>query len=605
MSSEDAKDRTIAALLAKLDSLGDKIARGECVAQTLRDTQHKLDANIDAFARMHEYSLKAFAVRDPEELYLVITEGIIDVLQLELGLLFDVDLPDQQLVLLSGANIETQTKVFPLPGGEWMTAGIIGPQGRKNAILESPVVSRPWSNLGLNSVIFMPFYDSDGRIGKIIAGGITPEGRKIYDFVPKELVSPFMVYSLQMEGIMGLFEAVEKANQARMAKSRFLANLSHEIRTPMNAIIGMTQIAQRNHDPDEIDRCIRQIDISSRHLLGLLNEVLDISKIEDGKLKLVSNPFELGEVVESLLAGLKQLALNKFQTLAVEYNGLAGLRLLGDDMRLSQVLINLLGNALKFTPEEGRIDLDISEFSRDGDSVTLRFAVSDTGIGIGPEFRERIFAPFEQEDNSISRNFGGTGLGLAISRHIVELMGGNIILESVPGKGSRFSFSVRFVIDSSIPSGRHRDFVDRDELPDFSGRRIMVVDDVKINRIILDSFLKEMKFEIEEAENGLEAYEKLAASPPGYYSLVFMDMQMPIMDGCTATREIRGSGHPDADALPIIAMTANVFKEDVQQVLEAGMNGHIGKPVDFRLVLETVRKFLEENPGANIRPPMQ
>jgi CheY-like chemotaxis protein len=326
----------------------------------------------------------------------------------------------------------------------------------------------------------------------------------------------------------------------------------------------------------------------------LINDVLDISKIEDGKLKLANNSFDLYQTIESIRVSMLQLSQNKSQTLLVDFHNLDNLRLLGDDMRLSQVLINLLGNAIKFTQDNGLIRLDISKFSHNSHSITLQFSVSDTGIGIAPEFLEHLFKPFAQADNTISRNYGGTGLGLTISQHIVELMGGSIRVESVLGKGTRFTFYTRFEKDTTSTSKNDRQGNIQEEFSDFSGYRILIVDDVRINRMIICSLLKETHIIIDEVENGKEAVEKILSSPAGYYLLVLMDMQMPVMDGCTATRTIRTSSHPDATQLPIIAMTANVFKEDVQEVLDAGMNGHIGKPIDIQIVLETIRKTINK-----------
>jgi len=582
--------RENAALRAELDSVLHTTVRSELVTQSLRDAQQKLDAHLDAFARMHEYARRAFTFRDRTLLNETITEGIVDVMQLEAAALFEVDSVGGRLVLLNSLNLETNETVFPLSMTEWAKHGIGLGVSTNKAVCESPVVSEPWVSLGLAHAIFMPSYDNENRVNSLFVGGVTKTNETIYDFVPKELMSPFMVYCQQMNGILSLFDAIEKANQASLAKGRFLANLSHEIRTPMNAIIGMVQIAQRTKDAGEINRSIQQIAMSSRHLLGLINDVLDISKIEDGKLKLTSSAFNLFQVAESVRVSMEQLAQNKSQTLTVAFHNVGSPRLIGDDMRLSQVLINLLGNAVKFTPENGQVRLDVTEFSRDANSVTIQFAVTDTGIGIAPEFRDRLFQPFEQADDGISRTFGGTGLGLAICRHIVELMSGEIRLESELGKGSCFHFAVPFGIDDSEESVKDAESVS-DDTPDFSGRRILVVDDVKINRMILISFLAGTNMAVDEAENGAVAVDRVRISPSGYYDLVFMDMQMPVMDGCTATRTIRASDHPDAQTLPIIAMTANVFKDDIQEVLDAGMNGHIGKPIDWKHVLDTIRKI--------------
>jgi signal transduction histidine kinase/CheY-like chemotaxis protein len=595
MLQDRSQEQEIERLRAELDSISRKTARAEVIAQNLRDTQHRLDLHINKFARMHEYAQRVFSTNDRETLYTTIVEGVVDVFQIDVGGLFEVNIADQQLILLNGLNLETDQTTFSIPSEEWKKLGISGQLFSKNqACCESPVTTRLWLDLGLSSVIFMPVFNSSQQINGIILGGISEANKEIYDFLPKELTSPFMVYCQQMSGIMGLFEAVDKANQAGHAKSRFFANLSHEIRTPMNAIIGMTQIAERTDDPEEINRCIKQIKMSSKHLLGLINDVLDISKIEDGKFKLANNTFDLYQTIESIRTSMLQLAQNKSQSLLVDFHHLDNLQLLGDDMRLSQVLINLLGNAIKFTPENGQVRLDISEFSHNSDSITLQFSVTDTGIGIAPEFLERMFKPFEQADNTTSRHYGGTGLGLAISQHIVELMGGLIRVESVLGQGARFTFSVRFEKDNTSALTKNDQLKTQEELSDFSGYRILVADDVKINRMIICSLLKETHIIVDEAENGNEAVEKIQNSPAGYYLLVLMDMQMPVMDGCTATRMIRASQHPDAVTLPIIAMTANVFKEDVQEVLDAGMNGHIGKPVDIQIVLDTIRKTIKK-----------
>ena len=386
-----------------------------------------------------------------------------------------------------------------------------------------------------------------------------------------------------------------KAEAANRAKSSFLANISHEMRTPMNAILGMSQIARRSNSAEEMEHCIAQIDISSKHLLRLINDTLDISKIEDGKLMLANDSFDLYRMVESIRVGLEPIALNKSQHFIIEYHSDVeeNRHLIGDDMRLSQVIINLLSNAMKFTPEEGTIRMDITLLSSDDDNVRIQFAVSDTGIGITPEFRQHMFQPFEQADMSIQRRFGGTGLGLAISQHLINQMGSKIHVESTLGAGTKFWFDINFKRDHHTEIKESSEIL-QGVLPDFSGKHILIVDDVKINQYVLTRCLQGFKADIEQASNGEEALKMVLEHPAGYYSLVFMDMQMPVMDGCTATQKIRASSHPDAKVLPIIAMTANVFKEDIEKVLDAGMNGHIGKPIDFKGVIKMVKKIIGE-----------
>ncbi|MDR1727591.1 MAG: response regulator [Acidobacteriota bacterium] len=589
-----------ARLQAEFESVQHKVSRAEVVTQQLRDTQQKLDSSIDAFSRMHEYAQMAFLATAPDEITTIIVEGVVDVLQLETGALFAVDVRNRQMVLVSQINLPSESTVVTLPDEKWQRLDSVGGLTMGEVVFESPVTSEPWLGLGLSSVICMPFFDNDREVSHILIGGVSEQNKYVYTFSPKEIVSPFMLYCQQMNGILRLFAAVEQAKQAGQAKSRFLANLSHEIRTPMNAIIGMVQIAKRSREQGEIDRCVRQIDLSSRHLLGLINDVLDFSKIEDGRFKLALDAFDLRQMVEGVRVGLQPLAQNKSLDFVIDFHNVGSPSLMGDEMRMAQVLINLLGNAIKFTPERGRVVLDIEETARDEGSVALRFAVSDTGIGIKKEFLGRMFKPFEQEDNSTSRKYGGTGLGLAISLNLVELMGGRIQVESVEGQGTCFSFSVRFGLDAGgAAAAKDAEAASLDAAPDFGGLTILIVDDVDINRVILKTFLRDTHVAIEEAENGVEAVAKVLAAPSGHYAMVFMDMQMPDMDGCTATRKIRASGHPGAATLPIIAMTANVFKEDVQEVLDSGMDGHVGKPVDYNVIMDTIRKYARRLQGAN------
>ncbi|MDR1862995.1 MAG: response regulator [Treponema sp.] len=546
---------------------------------------------------------------------------------------------------------------------------------------------------------------------------------------------------LRYERMQTLIKAQEEALSSTRAKSNFLANMSHEIRTPMNAIIGMTAIGKAAADADRKDYCFSKIEDASSHLLGVINDILDISKIEANKLELSPVEFNFEKMLQRVVNVITFRVDEKRQRFTVHIDRHIPRFLLGDDQRLAQVITNLLSNAVKFTPEEGSISLKAAlaggvpdEKGGPGDSCTLRVEVSDTGIGISKEQQGRLFASFQQADSSTSRNFGGTGLGLAISKRIVEMMGGEIWIESEPGKGSTFAFTANAVrgreaeagylnsginwknirvlavdddkdalayfkdiagrfgffcdlaaggeealamieekgsydlyfVDWKMPgmgglelTRRIRDEIDREFKPvvvmisaadlngiedeartagvdkflpkplfpssiadlinqclgvknltnqaagspetadSFAGRRLLLAEDVEINREIVIVLLEPTGLEIECAENGAEALQKYREKP-GSYDLILMDIQMPEMDGYEAARRIRAfeselrekGSLPIPEGIPIIAMTANVFREDVERCLAAGMNGHVGKPLDLEEVLRALRKYL-------------
>jgi signal transduction histidine kinase len=445
--------------------------------------------------------------------------------------------------------------------------------------------------MGLAHAIFSPMFDYRRNLLAVVLGGITLAQKSFYDFHGKEQISSFMVYCQQMNGIYITATALSQAKRAGQAKTEFMANLSHEMRTPMNAIIGMTQIARREIMPPGVERALGQIELSSRHLLGLINDVLDIAKIEKGKMTLTDEPFHLAAVMDSLLSGQKQAAADKNIDLKVRCSNLEHARFRGDSMRLSQVIINLLSNAIKFTDTGGSVSLEVEQLSRKAGDALVKFTVTDTGIGMDQETQQRIFSPFEQADSTISRRFGGTGLGLAISQRIVEMMGGKIQLDSAVNKGSRFYFSVWLTVDNTDPAEEE---AASPEIPDLSGLRVLVVDDVDINQEIIAALFDGTGATLDFADNGQKAVDMVADSPCGYYDLVLMDVQMPVMDGYSATRAIRSLPRQDAETMAILAMTANVFKDDVERSLEAGMNGHVGKPVEYPVLFESIRKALAD-----------
>jgi PAS domain S-box-containing protein len=531
-----------------------------------------------------------------------------------------------------------------------------------------------------------------------------------------------------MNDVSELFRAREEAEQASMAKGSFLANMSHEMRTPMNAIIGMTAIAKSSPDPEKKDYCLDKIEDASTHLLGVINDILDMSKIEANKLELAPVDFEFEKMLQKTVNVISFRVEEKHQNLLVRIDESIPRALFGDDQRLAQVVANLLSNAIKFTPDYGSIGLDAYLSKKEGDLCTLLVKVSDSGIGISKEQQSRLFSSFEQADSGTSRKFGGTGLGLAISKRIVEMMGGGIQIESEVGKGATFIFTVRIregkqgdarllpgrgrwdaarlLIADSSPEireyfgdiarrlgtncdaasdweeaaslmqkngpydiyfagrGTHGEdglelarrirekslgkpvivmapatewnliedearslgmnkFLPKPLFPSavagclaeclgtdappasengepgdegisrFEGRRVILAEDVEINREIVLALLEPTALAIECAENGEEALS-LYSADPDRFDMIFMDLQMPKMDGYEATRRIRAFEENQERKIPIIAMTANVFREDIEKCLQAGMNDHIGKPLNLDDVLKKLSVYLPQ-----------
>ena len=384
---------------------------------------------------------------------------------------------------------------------------------------------------------------------------------------------------------------LERHDLSAKAKSDFLARMSHEIRTPMNGIIGMTEIALKDGQTEErrID-CLRKIEHSSEYLLGLINDILDMSKIESGKMRLIEEKCNLMEMIQ----GLHPLLEAKLNENNIQY--IADIQLknhwfMADSLRLNQVLVNLLGNALKYSRPDGHVWLTVRETEEEKGFSNLYFQVRDDGIGIAPEKQQLIFRQFEQADNSENARKQGTGLGLAISRRIVRMMDSDIKLESEPGKGSSFSFNVKL----QPVSGEKTTVTSQPEEISFPGKRILVVEDNELNMEIICTILENYGIETEQAVNGKEAVRRMEESVPGYYDMIFMDIMMPEMDGLEATRTIRNLDRKDCKKIPIYAMSANAFDEDVKRSLASGMNGHLSKPVNLQVLEKRCRKCWDEN----------
>jgi CheY-like chemotaxis protein len=337
---------------------------------------------------------------------------------------------------------------------------------------------------------------------------------------------------------------------------------------------------------------------ASKLLLGIITDILDMSKIEAGKLELSTVEFNFEEMIQHVENVVRFRTDEKNQTLTVHIEKDMPKNFIGDDQRLAQVITNLVGNAVKFTPENGSINIDSLFLGEEKGVCTVQISVKDSGIGISPEQQAKLFQPFQQADSGTARKFGGTGLGLAISCNIVEMMGGRIWIDSELGKGSTFTFTVRLAKADEGAKELSEQRINRDNarIPQdtagiFKGKRILLAEDIEINREIVQTLLEPTQIRIECAENGREAVRMFRQSPDNY-DMVLMDVQMPEMDGYEATSAIRALNTPKALTIPIIAMTANVFREDIEKCIECGMNGHVGKPLDFNEVIAILRQYL-------------
>lgn len=394
---------------------------------------------------------------------------------------------------------------------------------------------------------------------------------------------------LRNEMTTELIRAQEAALAGTKAKSKFLASMSHEIRTPINAITGMVAIAKDTQDVVQIYDYLEKIDGVTRQLLGIINDILDMSKIEAGKMNLAAEVFDLYNLLDNVKNIIGVRTEEKRQELKLYMDEKVPRCVEGDELRITQILLNLLSNATKFTPEEGKIQVKVECLGEDEVYYNLRFSVKDNGIGISKDQQAVVFKSFEQAERSTARVYGGTGLGLVISKHIAEMMHGGITLESELGKGSCFIVDIKVKKASALEKNEGEEYAESSF--SLEGKSILLAEDIEINREIVITLLSRKGAKVYWGENGEEVLH-LFQKDPELYDLILMDIQMPVMDGYEATEKIRSSGLERAETIPIIAMTANAFAEDVKKCLAAGMNGHIPKPVDVKVLYQTLFEVL-------------
>ena len=460
---------------------------------------------------------------------------------------------------------------------------------------------------------YIPLYGvNDEIVGMAFIGSYTEEETgKIFFFIIIGVLVTLLVLlicliiarilSKTIDDILN--DMLNQLRDASNAKGTFLATMSHEMRTPLNAIVGMTMVGKKANTSEEKTRSLDKIEQASSHLLGVVNDILDMAKIEANKLELAHAKFDFEQMMSKVLTIIKFRAEDKAQTLNINIGDDIPKFVIGDDQRLAQAIANLLSNAIKFTPKNGEISLNVFLEDEISGNCELCFEVIDNGIGIATEQQDKLFEAFEQVESGISREYGGTGLGLAITKRIVDLMGGRIWMESELGVGSKFTFTVFLMRDTAKENDLSEQIAgsnknSRDLIDSFLGKTMLLAEDMEVNREIILTLLEETGLNIYCAETGKEALDMISTEP-NKYDIVFMDLQMPEMGGLQATKLIRELPDERCKNLPIIAMTANVFREDIEACYDAGMNDHLGKPLDFDKVFKVLNEYLSSNKNAD------
>ncbi len=480
------------------------------------------------------------------------------------------------------------TKVFIRPN-TWIYENLIINREEYIAVSEdySKIIS-PRSDMNLNAAL-ATFFKQKNQIGGVLE--ISFEETHFWSSneiqFMKLVANIFAMLFSRQEIADNLVEAKEIAEHANATKSQFLSTMSHEIRTPMNAVIGLVQVLLKKETLKDHHKELNQIANASDHLLSIINDILDMSKIEAGRVVISNENFNIYRTLEEVKSIFEQRSEENGIDFKGDFNIENNLIVLGDKLLLKQVIMNLLSNAVKFTNSKGNILFNVKSRNIDSERVSISVSVEDTGIGMSEDQIEKLFQPFEQTKQSISIKYGGTGLGLAISQKLTELMGGNIKVSSEPGVGTKFWFDLDFDISHD------EEIIIEDEIEDIdlSGKTILIVEDVEINRMLVTELMQDTNANFEEAVNGLNAVEMYNQNPDKY-SLVLMDMLMPVMDGIEATKQIRKLEENTERHVPIIALTANAFQDDVKACIDAGMNAHVSKPINYNELIKTISKYI-------------
>ncbi len=444
-------------------------------------------------------------------------------------------------------------------------------------------------------MMFMPYGQLNEAIGNLGSTWTRTAIRNCVIIVVILLLIFGWYFHLLRQHMNKMEEAREAAEQANRAKSEFLSNMSHDIRTPMNGIVGMTALALSNpDDKGQVQNCLRKITQSSRHLLGLINDILDMAKIESGKLSLNMEQTSLREIVEGVADIIQTQSRQKDQDFELCIRDISDEYVRCDSVRLNQVLMNLLGNAVKFTPEGGRVELELyeEESPLGAEYVRAHFRVRDNGIGMSEEFQKKVFETFAREDSARVQKTEGTGLGMAITKYIVDAMKGTIEVESEQGKGTEFR--VTLDLETAPKQGADEPLSVTEEISGttFSGNHVIFAEDNELNWEVADGLLSELGLQLTRAENGKMCVELFEQSPPGYYEAILMDIRMPVMNGYEAAMAIRALEREDAKTVPIIAQSADAFSDDVRKCMDAGMNAHVAKPIDVQEIVRQLKRYL-------------